>query len=163
MYDACAHGLRSSTVRAVFALSPQDALFLSGTIRDNLRVARAGLDDERLWAALDVACLAADVRAMPHGLDQWIGDGGARLSGGQRKRLSIARALLAGKPWLLLDEPSEGLDMATEARLAHRLDIWLRDTGAGLVVASHRPALLALAGEGAGAILKIDGPGRPSS
>ncbi len=155
--------LPPAAVRAVFALSPQDALFLSGTIRDNLRVARAGLDDERLWAALDVACLAADVRAMPHGLDQWIGDGGARLSGGQRKRLSIARALLAGKPWLLLDEPSEGLDMATEARLAHRLDIWLRDTGAGLVVASHRPALLALAGEGAGAILKIDGPGRPSS
>ncbi len=98
--------------------------------------------------ALEVACFALDVRAMPQGLDQWVGDGGARLSGGQRKRLSIARAILAGKPWLLLDEPSEGLDMVTEAQLARRLDAWLRETGTGLVVVSHRQALLALGEEG---------------
>lgn len=49
---------------------------------------------------------------------------------------------------MLLDEPSEGLDMATEARLARRLDAWLRETGTGLVVVSHRRGLLALAGEG---------------
>lgn len=139
--------IQPETLRASFALSPQDAQLLSGTVRDNLRVARPGLSDEQLWAALEVACLAADVRAMPHGLDQWVGDGGARLSGGQRKRLSIARAVLAGKPWLLLDEPSEGLDMVTEARLARRLDTWLRETGTGLVVVSHRRALLALARE----------------
>jgi len=139
--------LPPEAVRAAFALSPQDAQLLSGTVRDNLRIARAGLDEDQLRAALDVACLADDVRAMPQGLDQWIGDGGARLSGGQRKRLSLARALLAGRPWLLLDEPSEGLDRATEARLAGRLDRWLRETGTGLVVVSHRPALLALADE----------------
>lgn len=140
--------LRPKAVRAAFALAPQDAQLLSGTVRDNLRVARAGLGDEQLWAALEVACFAVDVRAMPNGLDQWVGDGGARLSGGQRKRLSIARAVLAARPWLLLDEPSEGLDMVTEARLARRLDTWLRETGTGLVVVSHRTALLALAGEG---------------
>ena len=140
--------LAPGAVRAAFALSPQDAQLLSGTVRDNLRVARAGLSDEQLWVALEVACLAVDVREMPHELDQWVGDGGARLSGGQRKRLSIARAVLGGKPWLLLDEPSEGLDMVTEARLARRLDTWLRETGNGLVVVSHRRALLALAGEG---------------
>jgi ATP-binding cassette subfamily C protein CydC len=138
--------LSPEAVRAAFALSPQDAQLLSGTVRDNLRVARPGLSDEQLWAALEVACLAADVRAMPHGLDQWVGDGGARLSGGQRKRLSIARAILAGRQWLLLDEPSEGLDRVTEARLVRRLDTWLREMGAGLVIVSHRPALLALAG-----------------
>lgn len=137
--------LPPDAVRAAFALSPQDAQLLSGTVRDNLRVARAGLGDEQLWAALEVACLAVDIRTMPHGLDQWVGDGGARLSGGQRKRLSVARAVLAGKPWFLLDEPSEGLDMVTEARLARRLDTWLRETGTGLIVVSHRPALLALA------------------
>ncbi|MGE4322624.1 MAG: amino acid ABC transporter ATP-binding/permease protein [Sphingobium sp.] len=150
-----AHGIRlddrditawpPDVVRAAFALSPQDAPLLSGTIRDNLRVARAGLTDAQLWAALDVACLATEVRAMPLGLDQWAGDGGARLSGGQRKRLSIARAILAERPWLLLDEPGEGLDLATEARVARRLDTWLRDTGTGLIIVSHRPALLTLA------------------
>lgn len=134
------------SLRAAFALSPQDAQLLSGSVRDNLRVARPGVDDAAIWAMLDVACLAEDIRAMSHGLDQWTGDGGARLSGGQRKRLSLARALLAGKPWLLLDEPSEGLDNETEARLAARLDIWLQETGTGLVIVSHRPVLLALAG-----------------
>lgn len=138
-------GFDLRAVRGAFALSPQDAMLLSGTVRDNLRVARTGIDDAAIWAALEVACLTDDVRAMPHGLGQWTGDGGARLSGGQRKRLSLARALLAERPWLLLDEPSEGLDRETEARLAARLDVWLRDTGTGLVIVSHRPALLALA------------------
>ncbi|HWK41547.1 MAG TPA: ATP-binding cassette domain-containing protein [Croceibacterium sp.] len=138
----------SDSLRRTFALSPQDAQLLSGTVRDNLRVARAGLADEDLWPALDVACFADEVRAMPHGLDQWVGDGGARLSGGQRKRLSLARALLAGSPWLLLDEPSEGLDMATEARVRERLDRWLEKMGTGLIVVSHRPAFLALAEKG---------------
>jgi len=137
--------LQLEAVRAAFALSPQDAQLLSGTVRDNLRVARPSLGDDQLWVALEVTCLAAEVRAMPQGLDQWVGDGGARLSGGQRKRLSIARAILAGKPWLLLDEPSEGLDMVTEAQLVRQLDTWLHKTGAGLVVVSHRPAMLALA------------------
>lgn len=132
-------------VRAVFALSPQDAQMLSGTIGDNLRVARAGLQDEQMWDALRICCLDDDVRAMPHGLNQWVGDGGARLSGGQRKRLSLARAILASRPWLLLDEPSEGLDRDTERRLMMNLDQWLLQSGTGLLVVSHRPALLALA------------------
>lgn len=140
--------LPAAAVRAAFSLSPQDAQLISGTVRDNLRVARKALTDQDMWAALEVACLAADIRAMPDELDQWVGDGGARLSGGQCKRLSIARAILAGRPWLLLDEPSEGLDPVTEAELASRLDVWLRATDTGLVVVSHRQALLDLAGAG---------------
>ena len=131
-------------IRELFALSPQDALLISGTVRDNLRLARPGLRDEDLWSALETACLADEVRAMVGGLDYWLGDGGARLSGGQRKRLSIARALLADRSWLLLDEPSEGLDPATEARLLGALKSWLDESGAGLVLVTHRPALLAL-------------------
>lgn len=132
--------------RTLFALSPQNAQMLAGTIEDNLRLARPGLTEDALWDALDVACLADDVRAMPDVLATWIGDGGARLSGGQRKRLSLARALLAGRPWLLLDEPSEGLDTATEALVLARLEMWLTQSRTGLILVTHRPAMMALAG-----------------
>jgi len=94
-----------------------------------------------MWSALEIACLAETVRTMPNGLETWLGADGARLSGGQRKRLSLARALLAEKPWLVLDEPSEGLDLEAEQRLAINLDAWLRDTGTGLVLVNHRPGL----------------------
>lgn len=135
----------ASQRRAAFALAPQDAPMIAGTIADNLRLARPGLDDAALWEALETACLADDVRAMPHGLNQWAGDGGARLSGGQRKRLSVARALLAARPWLVLDEPSEGLDPDAEIRLRERLGQWLLAQGSGLILISHRPAMLTLA------------------
>ncbi len=131
--------------RPLFALSPQSAQMLAGTIEDNLRLARPGLTEDGLWDALDVACLADDVRAMPEGLATWIGDSGARLSGGQRKRLSLARAMLAGRPWLLLDEPSEGLDPKTEALVRAKLETWLTQTGTGLVLVTHRSAMLSLA------------------
>lgn len=133
------------TLRRTFALAPQDPLLIAGTLADNLRLARAGLEEAELWQALETACLDEMVRALPHGLDSWIGEGAERLSGGQRKRLALARALLAGRPWLLLDEPSEGLDPATEALLVQRLSTWLDRTGTGLVLSTHRPALLALA------------------
>lgn len=132
-------------LRAVFAHAPQDARLIAGTVADNLRLARPGVTPEAMWAALHTACLDETVRALPAGLEQWLGDDGARLSGGQRKRLSLARALLAGRPWLLLDEPSEGLDLTVESELADRLDRWLKQTGTGLVLVSHRPGLHRLA------------------
>lgn len=138
---ACPPPLR----RPLFALAPQDAGMIAGSLADNLMLARPKLDEADLWAALETACLADEVRAMPEGLQTWIGDGGARLSGGQRKRLAVARALLAGRPWLLLDEPSEGLDPATEGLLRDRLDRWVRERGVGLILTTHRPALLTLA------------------
>jgi len=128
-----------------FALAGQDAPLIAGTIADNLRLARPRVTADDMHAALAVAGLDDRVAALPDGLDTWLGDGGGSLSGGERKRLALARALLAERPWLLLDEPSEGLDEATEAALVARLRQWLDARGAGLVIASHRPAPLALA------------------
>ena len=132
-------------LRRIFALVPQNSMLIAGTIIDNLRIARPGLTEAELWRALEVACLADEVRRLPDGMRQWIGEGGLQLSGGQRKRLVLARGLLANRPWLLLDEPSEGLDLNIEARLAGLLDTWLDETNTGLLLVTHRPALLALA------------------
>ena len=134
-----------AALRPIFALAAQDSQLIAGSVADNLGLARAGLDEHALWQALRVACADDVVRALPDGLQQWLGGDGARLSGGQRRRIALARALLADRPWLVLDEPSEGLDSATEARLVASLGAWLTKTGKGLVLVSHRPAMAALA------------------
>ena len=133
----------SAQTRPFFAHVPQDAALIAGTVRANLALAGSHPDDA-LWDALADAVLEARVRALPQGLDSWIGENGERLSGGERRRLSLARALLRDAPWLLLDEPTEGLDAATEALVVQRLDARLKRTGQGLVLVSHRAAPRAL-------------------
>lgn len=140
-----AAGLPLAARRSLFALAAQDAAMIAGSVADNLSLARPGIARDEMQAALTVACLDDVVAQLPGGLDCWLGDDGARLSGGQRKRLSLARALLSQRPFLLLDEPSEGLDGATEARLIARLGEWFAQTGSGLILVSHRPAMRALA------------------
>ncbi|WP_269716802.1 amino acid ABC transporter ATP-binding/permease protein [Caulobacter sp. NIBR2454] len=130
--------------RAAFAYAAQDPILLTGTVRENLQLAAPKADDETLWSALFDAGLDERVRRLPAGLDAWLGEGGDELSGGERRRLALARALLRPAPWLLLDEPTEGLDAATEALVLDRLDRRLTASGQGLIVVSHRPAPLAL-------------------
>ena len=101
-------------------LTQRVALF-QDSVRDNLRLAAPHADDRALWAALEDAGLAADVRAMPQGLDSSLGEGGLGLSGGQARRLGLARLLLAQQPAWLLDEPTEGLDAATARDVLQRL------------------------------------------
>ena len=101
-------------------LTQRVALF-QDTVRDNLRLAAMQADDTTLWAALEDAGLAADVRAMPQGLDTLLGEGGLGLSGGQARRLGLARLFLADQPCWLLDEPTEGLDASTARDVLERL------------------------------------------
>lgn len=130
--------------RSAVAWAPQDAALIAGTVRDNLLLARPDAAEADIWDALTDAALDDVVRALPHGLDTWLGDDGARLSGGERRRLALARAYVSTAPWLLLDEPCEGLDAATEALVVERLGARLGRTGQGLIAVSHRPALLDL-------------------
>jgi len=130
--------------RALFAYAPQQAVLLAGTVRENLKLALPSAADDDLWAALEDADLADRVRAAPAGLNAPLGENGARLSGGERRRLGLARAYLRPAQWLVLDEPTEGLDAATEARVLERLAQRLERTAQGLILVSHRPAPLAL-------------------
>lgn len=134
---ADAPGLEVAVGAGVFALSAQDAPVLNGTVYENLLM--AGISDEAaMWAALEAAQLKARVEAMRGGLKAWVGEGGITLSGGERKRLSLARALLRDAPVLVLDEPTEGLDAGTEAAVIAAVEAHLTARGQGLVLISHR-------------------------
>ena len=105
--------IRGDDVRSLFTVVSQRAHLFAGTLRDNLLIARPDADDARLWAALETAQLTSFVRALPDGLETLIGEAGARLSGGEGRRLAFARAALRDTPFLILDEPTEGLDPFT--------------------------------------------------
>ncbi len=98
-------------------LVPQRPYLFSGTVASNLRYGQSDASDEQLWAALEVAQAADFVRAMPDGLDSRIAQGGTNVSGGQRQRLAIARALVKKPRIYLFDDSFSALDLATDARL----------------------------------------------
>jgi len=98
-------------------LVPQRPYLFSGTIASNLRFGRPDATDEQLWEALRIAQAEDFVRAKEHGLDERISQGGTNVSGGQRQRLCIARALVAQPKVFLFDDSFSALDVATDARL----------------------------------------------
>lgn len=113
------------------------------SLRDNLRLADPQASDERLWSVLHAAGLDVDVRALATGLDTRLGEGGLGLSGGQSRRLALARLLLRPVPLWLLDEPTEALDAATAHDVLQRL---AQQAGARtLLIATHLRREAALA------------------
>jgi ATP-binding cassette subfamily B multidrug efflux pump len=109
------------------ALVPQRAFLFSGTIASNLRYGDPEATDAQLWAALETAQSADFVRAMPQGLDAPVAQGGTNVSGGQRQRLAIARALVKRPPVLVFDDAFSALDTGTDARLRAALDLEFGD------------------------------------
>jgi ATP-binding cassette subfamily C protein CydC len=106
--------LAADDVRARIACLTQDARLFDDSIEANLRIARPDAAPAALWRALDAAGIGELVRTLPDGLATRCGEAGARFSGGQARRLALARALLAEAPVLILDEPAAGLDPETE-------------------------------------------------
>lgn len=123
-------------------LSQKSQIF-AGTIRDNLAVAAPDADETSLGAAAEAAGLADWVATLPRGLDTWVGEAGVQVSGGQARRIALARCILKDAPILILDEPTEGLDGDTEAQVVAALG--RLTAGRTTLIITHRPALLHLA------------------
>ena len=116
------------------AWMPQGAPIFAGTLAQNLRLGDAAADDARLWQMLENVRMADWARANG-GLELWLGENGATVSGGQARRLALARALLRPGPLVLLDEPTEGLDVDTANALLQDLGTALE--GRSLLMISH--------------------------
>lgn len=108
-------------LRTLVGVVPQRAVLFTGTIRDNMRWACPDATDEQIWAALEIAQAADFVRAKPAGLDEKVDTAGRNFSGGQRQRLTIARALVPRPGILILDDSASALDFATDAALRKAL------------------------------------------
>lgn len=121
-------------------LVPQKPYLFSGTVRTNLQYGKADATDDELWEALRVAQADDFVRAMPGGLDAAIEQGGTNVSGGQRQRLAIARALVRKPDVYLFDDSFSALDLATDARLRAALAPHVRD--AAVLVVAQRVATI---------------------
>ncbi|MEU5050782.1 thiol reductant ABC exporter subunit CydD [Streptomyces sp. NPDC021096] len=132
-------------VRRLVGLCAQDAHLFDSSVRENLRLARTDASDGELREALRQARLLEWVETLPQGLDTFVGEHGARMSGGQRQRLALARALLADFPVLVLDEPAEHLDLATADALT--ADLLTATQGRTTVLITHRLAGLAAVDE----------------
>lgn len=108
-------------LRHVVATVPQRASLVSGTIRSNLTWRDESATDDELWAALDMAQASEFVRNKPQGLDAPVEAGGKNFSGGQRQRLTIARALVGSPQILIMDDSASALDFKTDAALRHAI------------------------------------------
>jgi len=128
--------LRRQDVRSRISLDGQDGYLFSSTIRENVRLARPGADDADIEAALRRAGVWDWVASLPQGMDTFVGSEGANVSGGERRRIALARTFLAGAPVMVLDEPTAHLDPPAAERLM--ADALAGADGRSVLVITHR-------------------------
>ncbi len=128
---------------STIGLVPQRPYLFSGTVASNLRYGKPDATEEEMWEALRVAQAEDFVRAMPGGLEATIEQGGTNVSGGQRQRLSIARALVRKPDLYVFDDSFSALDLATDARLRAALVPYTQD--AAVVIVAQRVSTISTA------------------
>jgi ATP-binding cassette subfamily B protein len=124
------------TLWGKIGIVPQTIYLFSGTVASNLRYGVPDATDEEMWEALEIAQAREFVEAMPDGLESHIAQGGTNVSGGQRQRLAIARALIRKPELYIFDDSFSALDVATDARLRHALNETTRD--ATVIIVAQR-------------------------
>lgn len=124
-------------LRGHIGYMPQQPMLFTDTLAANLRLAASRAEDDVLYGVLEQLQLADFLQRLPDGLETWIGEAGFNVSGGEARRLALARLILGDFPVLILDEPAAGLDAATSRRIAENLRPWL--TQRTLVMVTHDP------------------------
>lgn len=128
--------INKGSLRSQLAYVTQEPFLFNGSVRENLELAKRGASDHEIWTALAAANGDHFVRALPEGLDTNVGERGVKLSGGEKQRLSIARALLKDAPILLLDEATASVDSETERQIQSALDQLMQNRTAFVI--AHR-------------------------
>lgn len=128
--------LAKSSLREKLGYVTQEPFLFNGTVRENLLLARRNASDEEMWSALEAAHAETFVRELPKQLNTNVGERGVKLSGGEKQRLSIARALLKNAPILLLDEATASVDSETERQIQDALDRLMENRTAFVI--AHR-------------------------
>lgn len=132
--------LDPDALRRHIGLLAQRPVLFRDTLAENLRLARPAATDAELRGALEAAGLGPLLESLPEGLDTWVDEAGSNLSGGEVRRVALARLVLTDCPVVILDEPTTGLDAGTARALATTLDAWL--AGRTAVMITHDPHLL---------------------
>ena len=154
--ETAAENVRIASVLAHIAISPQFPAFLPGTLADQMRLAAPEATESDIWGALKTACADGFVAAKPEGLEVMFRENDPPFSGGELRRIGLARALLAKPDILILDEPFAGLEAALAGRLAANLNDWATAAPRALVVLAHKPLDAAFDG-----LQSESGSGRP--
>jgi ATP-binding cassette subfamily B protein len=128
--------LAKTSLREKLGYVTQEPFLFNGTVRENMALAKRDATDAELWSALEAAHAAGFVRELPKQLDTNVGERGVKLSGGEKQRLSIARALLKNAPILLLDEATASVDSETERQIQDALDRLMENRTAFVI--AHR-------------------------